>query len=182
MILDVLHTIVAPTTTTTTTQYASLSQDSQYHSGVAGRCPHEGGHGVVQLPEQLGIDGHLEEAVEVLAVREAEEAVAVATAGQRHGEPDGVEQQLHQGVTLGAAWGRGEEKGRLDGDLVIAHRDCCRCTCSAQDNRRENTLKNIFKICTNIHEEKYAYVPKYIRKNANVQKCRKKECTYTKVH
>lgn len=53
----------------------------------------------MQTSQQLGVDGHLEEAVEVLAVREAHEVVAV-TSRYWHRKHDGVQQQVHQLLTL----------------------------------------------------------------------------------
>lgn len=49
--------------------------------------------------QQLSVDGHLEEAVEVLAVREAQEVMAM-TSRYWHREHDGVQQQVHQLLTL----------------------------------------------------------------------------------
>lgn len=59
----------------------------------------EARHRRIQAPQQLRVDGRLKEAVKVLAVREAEEVLAVA-AGHRHGERDGVQQQVHELLVL----------------------------------------------------------------------------------
>lgn len=56
-------------------------------------------YGDVQVLQQLGINGHLEEAVEVLAMGEAEEVTALAPR-QGNREHDGVQQQVHQLLTL----------------------------------------------------------------------------------
>lgn len=70
-----------------------------YHAGILRGGLHEAWYGGFQIFQQLCVDGGLEEAVEVLAVGEAEEVVAV-TAWDRHRQHDGVQQQLHQLLTL----------------------------------------------------------------------------------
>ena len=70
-----------------------------YHAGILGGSSHEAWHGDVKTSQQLSVDGDLEEAVEVLAVGEAQEVTAV-TPGYWHGEHDGIQQQVHQLLTL----------------------------------------------------------------------------------
>lgn len=50
-----------------------------YHGGILRGSIHEAGHCGVETSQQLGVDGRLEEAVEVLAMREAQEVVAVTS-------------------------------------------------------------------------------------------------------
>lgn len=59
----------------------------------------EARHRRIHAPQQLRVDGRLEEAVEIFAVREAEEVLAVAPR-YGHGEHDGVQQQVHELLVL----------------------------------------------------------------------------------
>lgn len=70
-----------------------------YHGEVLGGGLHQAWDGGLQAFQQLGVDGGLEEAVEVLAVGEAQEVVAPA-AGDRYRKHDGVQEQIHQLLAL----------------------------------------------------------------------------------
>lgn len=50
-----------------------------YHGGILRRSLHEAWHCGLQASQQLGVDGHLEEAVEVLTMREAQEVTAMTS-------------------------------------------------------------------------------------------------------
>lgn len=50
-----------------------------YHGGILRRRFHEAWHCGLQTSQQLGVDGHLEEAVEVLPMGEAQEVRAVTS-------------------------------------------------------------------------------------------------------
>lgn len=52
-------------------------KQQNHRGGVLRRSVHKARHGGRHTFQQLGVDGHLEEAVEVLAVREAQEVRAV---------------------------------------------------------------------------------------------------------
>lgn len=78
---------------------SNCSKTSSYHAGIFGRGLQEPWDGGVQTPQQLRADRRLEEAVEVLAVGEAQE-VAALTSGERDREHDGVQEQLHQLLAL----------------------------------------------------------------------------------
>lgn len=56
-------------------------------------------HCCVQASQQLCVDGQLEQAVKVLAMREAQEVVAV-TSRYGHRKHDGVQEQIHQLLSL----------------------------------------------------------------------------------
>lgn len=70
-----------------------------YHGGILRRSFHEAWYYGLQASQQLCVDGHLEEAVEVLAMWEAQEVMAM-TSRYRHREHDSVQQQVHQLLTL----------------------------------------------------------------------------------
>lgn len=70
-----------------------------YHAGILRGSFHEAWYCGVQTSQQLGVDGRLEEAVEVLAVREAHEVMAM-TSRYWHRQHNGVQQQVHQLLTL----------------------------------------------------------------------------------
>lgn len=66
-----------------------------YHSGIFRGSLHEKRYRDLQLSEQLSVDGAPKEAVEVFAMREAQEVEAM-TFRNWHG----VQQQVHQLLTL----------------------------------------------------------------------------------
>ena len=70
-----------------------------YHARILGGSSHKTWNCGIAASQQLGVDGHLEEAVEVLAMWEAQEATAVASRYWNR-EHDGVQQQVHQLLTL----------------------------------------------------------------------------------
>lgn len=74
-------------------------RSKRYHGGSLRRSFHEVWYCGLQTSQQLSVDGHLEEAVEVLAMRKAQEVMAV-TSRYRHREHYGVQQQVHQLLTL----------------------------------------------------------------------------------
>lgn len=75
------------------------TRSKRYHGGSLRRSFHEAWYCGLQTSQQLSVDGHLEEAVEVLAMRKAQEVMAV-TSRYRHREHYGVQQQVHQLLTL----------------------------------------------------------------------------------
>lgn len=64
-----------------------------------GRSFHQAWHCCVQTSQQLSVDGRLKKAVEVLAMREAQEVVAV-TSRKGHRKHDGVQEQIYQLLAL----------------------------------------------------------------------------------
>lgn len=75
------------------------TRTKRYHGRILRRSIHEAWYCGLHTPQQLSVDGRLEEAVEVLAMREAQEVMALISR-YRHREHYGVQQQVHQLLTL----------------------------------------------------------------------------------
>lgn len=75
------------------------TRTKRYHGGILRRSIRKAWYCGLQTSQQLSVDGHLEEAIEVLAMREAQEVIAV-TSRHRHRQHYGVQQQVHQLLTL----------------------------------------------------------------------------------